>query len=94
MHAAHLPHYHFKMISEILKTIVGWLVSVIGTSGYSGIFVLMTIESSFVPFPSEIVMIPAGYLVFTGEMSWFFALFFGILGSLLGAFDFWGCEAA
>jgi membrane protein DedA with SNARE-associated domain len=73
------------MISELLQNIASWLVSLVGTSGYSGIFILMAIESSFVPFPSEIVMIPAGYLVFQGKMSWIFALSAGILGSVLGA---------
>ena len=73
------------MISEILQGFAGWLVSTIGNLGYSGIFILMAIESSFVPFPSEIVMIPAGYLVFQGRMSWILAFLSGLLGSLAGA---------
>lgn len=52
---------------------------------YFSIFILMTIESSFIPFPSEVVMIPAGYLVATGKLNIFLAIFFGILGSIAGA---------
>lgn len=69
----------------ILKEIADFLVGAIGSMGYFGVFVLMAIESSFIPFPSEVVMIPAGYLVYTGEMSLFFALGAGILGSIAGA---------
>jgi len=43
------------------------------------------LESSFFPFPSEIVMIPAGYLAFTGDMNIYLAFAFGLLGSLAGA---------
>lgn len=45
----------------------------------------MFLESSFIPFPSEIVMIPAGFLAQQGEMNFFIAIFCGILGSLSGA---------
>ena len=45
----------------------------------------MFLESSFFPFPSEVVMIPAGYLAFQGKMSLFPAILSGILGSLMGA---------
>ncbi len=61
--------------------------------GFLIIFVFMTIESSFIPFPSEVVMIPAGFLAARGELltgnMWVDAagaVLFGVLGSLLGAF--------
>jgi len=61
------------------------LVDKIGELGYIGIFFLMFLESSFFPFPSEIVMIPAGYLAYKGEMNIYLALFAGVSGSLTGA---------
>lgn len=45
----------------------------------------MVVESSFVPFPSELVIPPAAYLAYQGEMNVFLVVFFGILGSLVGA---------
>jgi membrane protein DedA with SNARE-associated domain len=46
---------------------------------------MMFLESSFFPFPSEIVIIPAGYLAFKGEMNIYLVIFFGIIGSILGS---------
>ncbi len=46
---------------------------------------MMFLESSFFPFPSEVVMIPAGYLAFKGEMNMYLVILFGILGSLAGS---------
>lgn len=57
------------------------------TWGLLLVFVFMAVESSFIPFPSEAVMIPAGFLVARGEISSLTAvIFFGILGSLAGAY--------
>lgn len=53
--------------------------------GYWGIVLLMTIESSFVPFPSEIVIPPAAYLASQGEFNIYLVILAGIIGSLLGA---------
>ncbi len=69
------------MIHDIANTIVSY----IGDMGYWGIFLLMFIESTFFPFPSEIIMIPAGYLAFKGEMNLYMVIFMGIAGSLAGA---------
>lgn len=53
--------------------------------GYSGIVAFMLLESSFFPFPSEIIMIPAGVLAATGVMDPWLAILMGVVGSWLGA---------
>ncbi|MDD2780674.1 DedA family protein [Sulfuricurvum sp.] len=65
--------------------IINWIVETVGALGYLGIFVMMFLESSFFPFPSEVVMIPAGYLASKGEMNLYGAILAGIAGSLSGA---------
>lgn len=70
----------------MFQTMVAWLVETIGTLGYPGIFLLMAVESSIIPFPSEVVMPPAGYLVFQGKMNPWLVVLAGGLGSLAGAY--------
>ena len=70
------------MIEQFAHQLVEWIFHL----GYPGIFFLMAIESSFIPFPSEVVLIPAGYLAYQGEMNIFLILISAILGSLVGAF--------
>lgn len=70
---------------ELLHQIVDAIVAFVGQWGYLGIFIMMLLESTFFPFPSEVVMIPAGYLAFKGEMSLFVVIFMGIAGSLVGS---------
>ncbi|WP_456451455.1 DedA family protein [Hydrogenimonas sp.] len=65
--------------------IVNWVVETVGAMGYTGIFIMMFLESSFFPFPSEVAMIPAGYLASKGEMSLVGAFLAGAGGSLAGA---------
>ena len=69
----------------MLHDIANLIVEFIGDMGYLGIFIMMFLESTFFPFPSEIVMVPAGYLVYKGEMNLFAVLSSGIIGSLAGA---------
>lgn len=73
-------------MGAFLESIVFWVVETVGELGYPGIFVMMFVESSFVPFPSEIVMVPAGYLVSQGSMDPALATATGLAGSLGGAF--------
>ncbi len=73
-------------MKELLYEFVSYVVQLVGDLGYLGIFILMTIESSFIPFPSEIILIPAGYHVFKGEMNAVLVVLAGVCGSLLGAY--------
>ena len=61
------------------------IAELVNSWGYTGIFIMMFLESTFFPFPSEIAMIPAGYLASKGDMSLTMAIIAGTLGSLLGA---------
>jgi len=70
---------------DVYHIIISFLVDSIGAVGYVGIFILMFLESSFFPFPSEVVMIPAGYLAYQGKMNLEIAIIIGILGSIAGA---------
>ena len=73
-------------MSEAFATFCGWLAATVVAIGYPGIALLMAIESSFVPFPSELVMPPAGYQIAQGNMSWVLVIFAGVAGSLVGAY--------
>jgi len=72
-------------VTEILTGAIDWVLATVHDWGYTGIVVMMTIESSFIPFPSEVAMIPAGYLAAQGRMDPFLATLAGIAGSLIGA---------
>ncbi len=61
------------------------VLSLLGQLDYSAIFVLMALESSVFPVPSELVMAPAGYLVATGHLTLGWVLIAANLGSLVGS---------
>ncbi|MGE4396908.1 MAG: DedA family protein [Sulfurimonas sp.] len=70
----------------MIRELAADLVDLIFDWGYLGIFLLMTIESSFIPFPSEIVLIPAGYLASKGDMNMGMIMLSALGGSMAGAF--------
>lgn len=69
-----------------MHVFIDWLVTTIGAMGYPGIFLLMAMESSVIPVPSELVMPPAGYLAQQGQMNIAAAILAGTVGSLVGAY--------
>jgi len=74
----------------MLDSFVQWLLDLFRGMGYPGIVVLMAVESSILPLPSELVMPPAGYLAAKGEMNIALAVACGVLGSILGALANYG----
>ena len=69
-----------------MHALIEWLLTTIGALGYPGIFLLMAMESSVIPVPSELVMPPAGYLAAQGQMNIWIAIVMGSTGSLIGAY--------
>jgi membrane protein DedA with SNARE-associated domain len=80
-------------MTETLIGHIEWAASNAHAWGFILIFVLMAIESSVVPLPSEVVLIPAGFLVHRSELSFgdpvmdfAVAVLCGMTGSLAGAY--------
>ncbi len=69
----------------MLEDMVNFVLNFVEAWGYFGIFAIMFLESTFFPFPSEVAMIPAGYLAFQGKMNVWLAILAGTSGSLAGA---------
>jgi membrane protein DedA with SNARE-associated domain len=69
----------------MLHDIAMSIVELVEQLGYLGIFIMMFLESTFFPFPSEVAMIPAGFLASKGDMNLILAIVIGTMGSLTGA---------
>ena len=68
-----------------MHDIVTFIINTVWDWGYFGIFIMMMIESSFFPFPSEVAMIPAWFLSASGEMDFIIAFVVGTLWAMTGA---------
>jgi membrane protein DedA with SNARE-associated domain len=73
------------MIAKIIEYLSYFIVSTISLMGYSGVVLLMAIESACIPLPSEIIMPFAGYLVSTGEMNLWGVSVAGAFGCVVGS---------
>ena len=73
------------MIAKIIEFLSGIIVATISLMGYSGIVLLMAIESACIPLPSEIIMPFSGYLVSTGQMNLWLVGIAGAVGCVLGS---------
>ena len=69
-----------------MDAILDFLINFVDSMGYIGIYVYMLLVGTFIPVPSEVVLLPAGYLASSSpDKSFFLYLLFGSLGSLSGA---------
>jgi membrane protein DedA with SNARE-associated domain len=69
----------------VLESFAHWIQEVVRTVGYPGVFVLITLESTLVPIPSEIVMPFAGYMASQGEFSLPVILIINSVAALIGS---------
>jgi membrane protein DedA with SNARE-associated domain len=73
------------MVAKIIEYLSYFIVATISALGYSGVVLLMAIESACIPLPSEIIMPFSGYLVSRGEMSLWGVSIAGAVGCVLGS---------
>ena len=73
------------MIEKIISVLAGFIIWGISLMGYSGVAVMMAIESACIPLPSEIIMPFSGYLVSTGEFTLIGVSLAGAIGCVIGS---------
>lgn len=73
------------MIARIIEILSAFIVATISALGYSGIVLLMAIESACIPLPSEIIMPFSGYLVYTGHFNLWLVGLAGAVGCVVGS---------
>lgn len=83
-------------MKEWLGQLISWYLTQLNDGGYLLVALLMAVESSFVPLPSELVIPPAAHLAHTtGRFSLFGLVVAGALGSWVGAsLMYWGSRWA
>lgn len=74
----------------MIEQTITWLVELVHSLGYAGLFVLTAMESMFFPIPSETTMIPAGYLVQQGKWNMAVVWVIGVTGTVFGSLlNYW-----
>lgn len=73
------------MIAKIIEYLSYFIIATISALGYTGVVLLMAIESACIPLPSEIIMPFSGYLVSIGEMNLWGVAIAGAFGCVLGS---------
>jgi len=77
-------------LGELLNNLKLWAEAIISTLGYPGLYLVMFLENVFPPIPSEVVLPLAGSLTLVNRFSIPLVTVVGMLGSLTGAFLFYG----
>lgn len=73
------------MFWNSIQSCMTFIIKSVEAFGYFGMFFMTFIESTFIPLPSEITLIPAGYLLFQGQIQLIPAMFASLSGTLLGS---------
>lgn len=72
-------------MTQLLEVLANLIISTIQSSGYAGIFILMTLESALIPIPSEVTMTFSGFLVSQGVLNFWVVVLAGAIGNLMGS---------
>jgi membrane protein DedA with SNARE-associated domain len=83
--ACHFFQWGEKLVARIIEILSGFIVATIAALGYSGIVLLMAIESACIPLPSEVIMPFSGYLVYTGRFNLWAVAVAGAVGCVIGS---------
>src|SRR5690606_34789505 len=81
-------------VSGDYEGFIGWVLPIIATLGEIGVGLAVLIENFFPPIPSEAILPGAGFLAYDGRMSFWWALVAATLGSVVGAWVWYGLGAA
>ncbi|MBI3366602.1 DedA family protein [Candidatus Roizmanbacteria bacterium] len=73
------------MIEQIVSFLTNLIISIISSTGYFGIFLLMTAESALIPIPSEVTMTFAGYLASIEKFNFWIVVLAGAFANLVGS---------
>ena len=73
------------MISNLIDILANFVIQTIDAIGYTGIFILMALESCGIPIPSEVIMPFSGFLVAQAKLNFWLVAFLGALGNLAGS---------
>lgn len=82
--------YGINYIQRIFEIVNVWVSNLIQTLGYPGLGIVMFLENVFPPIPSGIILPLAGSLTLKGEFSLIGISIVGMLGSVAGAWVFYG----
>lgn len=78
------------MLHSVIEAIITFVLAVINTLGYGGIFFLSLLESANIPIPSEVVLPFSGFLVSQGSFNFWVVVFMGAFGNLAGSLISYG----
>lgn len=77
--------FHLFLFNMLVEFLLDFVLRLVSSFGFAGIFLLMLLESTVFPIPSELVMPFAGFMVAKGEMDFLFIVLIATSGSLAGS---------